>query len=62
MMAAGVAISNFDQNIGGAISSAGSLALGLGKIVSGTDPIGGAVVTITGIFQLMKTIRDWSEN
>ena len=56
MMAAGVALSNFDQNIGGAVSGTGSIILGLAKMP--TDPFGGIITAGLGVIQLFKTLRD----
>lgn len=59
--AIGLMASQQDDNLGGVISSAGSVMTSIGQFATG-NWIGGIVTAATSIYQITQTIENWDEN
>ena len=57
----GMALSNVDEAAGAAVSGLGNVGVGIAKIATGTDIIGGVTSLVMGAIQLWETFKDWDE-
>ena len=60
MVGLGVVVGNFDQNLGGLISTVGSLAMAFGMLAS--NPVGAIITALVALYQAIKLVSEWSDN